>query len=73
MLSTAFHTQTDGRVEHTIHTFEYMLRAYVIDFSGSWDDHLPLIEVSHNNNYHSSIGMAPFDTLHGRRYRSPVG
>ena len=50
-----------------------MLRAYVIDFKGSWDDHLPLIEFSYNNSYHSSIGMKPFEALYRRRCRSPVG
>ena len=72
-LSTAFHPQTDGQAERTIQTLEDMLRACVIDFRGNWDDHLPLIEFSCNNNYHSSIGMTPFDSLYGRRCRSPVG
>ena len=50
-----------------------MLRECVIDFKGSWDDHLPLIEFSCNTSYHSSIGMTPFEALYGRRCRSPVG
>ncbi|KAH0671214.1 hypothetical protein KY285_025427 [Solanum tuberosum] len=54
-LSTTFHPQTDGQVEHTIQTLEDILRACVIDFKGNWDDHLPLIEFAHNNSYHSSI------------------
>ncbi|GKB09269.1 putative reverse transcriptase domain-containing protein [Tanacetum coccineum] len=33
-------TYTDGQSEHTIQTLEDMLRAYVIDFGGSWDVHL---------------------------------
>ena len=45
----------------------------MIDFKGSWDDHMPLIEFSYNNSYHSRIGMALFETLYGRRCRSPVG
>ena len=45
----------------------------MIDIRDSWDDHLPLIEFSYNNSYHSSIGMAPFEALYGRRCRSPVG
>ena len=65
MLSTAFHPQTDGQTERTIHTLEDMLRACVIDFRGSWDDHLPLIEFSYNNIYNSSIAMAPFEALYG--------
>ena len=72
-LSTAFHPQTDGQAERTIQTLEDMLRACVLELKGSWDDHLPLIEFAYNNSYHSSIGMAPFEALYGRRCRSPVG
>ncbi|WMV31865.1 hypothetical protein MTR67_025250 [Solanum verrucosum] len=72
-LSTAFHPQTDGQAERTIQTLEDMLRACVIDFKGSWDDHLPLIEFAYNNSYHSSIQMAPYEALYGRRCRSPIG
>ncbi|KAJ0852299.1 putative nucleotidyltransferase, Ribonuclease H [Helianthus annuus] len=71
-LSTAYHPQTDGQSERTIQTLEDMLRACVIDFGGSWDSHLPLIEFSYNNSYHSSINMAPFEALYGRKCRSPV-
>ena len=44
-----------------------MLWAYVIDFGGQWDQFLPLAEFSYNNSYHSSIGVAPFEALYGRR------
>ena len=49
-----------------------MLRAYVLEFRGSWDDHLPLIEFSYNNSYHTSIQCAPFEALYGRKCRSPL-
>ena len=62
-LSTAFHPQTDGQAEKTIHTLEDMLRACVLEFQGSWDDQLPLIEFAYNNSYNSSIEMAPFEAL----------
>ncbi|KAH0689166.1 hypothetical protein KY289_016524 [Solanum tuberosum] len=45
----------------------------IISDRGSWDDHLPLIELAYNNNYHSSIQMAPYEALYGRRCRSLVG
>ncbi|GJX55317.1 putative reverse transcriptase domain-containing protein [Tanacetum coccineum] len=48
-MSTAYHPQTDGQSERTIQTLEDMLRACVMDFGGSWDTHLPLIEFSYNN------------------------
>ena len=49
-----------------------MLRACVIDFGKSWDTHLPLVEFSYNNSYHSSIKVAPFEALYGRKCRSPL-
>ncbi|KAI3744715.1 hypothetical protein L1987_57806 [Smallanthus sonchifolius] len=71
-LSTAYHPQTDGQTERTIQTLEDMLRACVIDFGGNWNSHLPLIEFSYNNSYHTSINMAPFEALYGRKCRSPI-
>ncbi|GJS82091.1 putative reverse transcriptase domain-containing protein, partial [Tanacetum coccineum] len=38
----------------------------------SWDRHLPLVEFSYNNSYHTSIKVAPFEALYGRKCRSPV-
>ncbi|GJY80439.1 putative reverse transcriptase domain-containing protein [Tanacetum coccineum] len=49
-----------------------MLRAYVLDFGGSWDVHLPLVEFLYNNSYHSSMRCALFEALYGRKYRSPI-
>lgn len=49
-----------------------MLRVCAIDFEGSWDEHLPLVEFSYNNSYHSSIGMPPYEALYGRKCRSPI-
>ncbi|GJW58821.1 putative reverse transcriptase domain-containing protein [Tanacetum coccineum] len=65
-LSTAYHPQTDRQSERTIQTFEDMLRACVIDFSGSWDVHLPLAEFSYDNSYHSSIRCALFEALYDK-------
>ncbi|XP_070036472.1 uncharacterized protein [Nicotiana tomentosiformis] len=64
---------TDGQIERTIYMLEDMLLAYVLDFKGSWDDHLPLIEFAYNSNFHESIYMALFEALYGRICRSPIG
>ncbi|GJW71897.1 putative reverse transcriptase domain-containing protein [Tanacetum coccineum] len=71
-MSMAYHTQTDGRSERTIQTLKDMLRACVLDFGGSWDVHLLLVEFSYNNSYHSSVRCAPFEALYGRKCRSPI-
>ena len=70
--STAYHPQTDGQSERTIHILENMLRACVLDFKRSWERQLPLIEFAYNNSYQASIEMAPFEALYGRPCRSPV-
>ncbi|GJT53323.1 putative reverse transcriptase domain-containing protein [Tanacetum coccineum] len=58
--------------ECTIQTLEDTIRAWVIDFVGSWDIHLPLAEFSYNNSYHSSIRCASFEALYGRKCVTPV-
>nr|GEY99983.1 putative reverse transcriptase domain-containing protein [Tanacetum cinerariifolium] len=70
-ISTAYHLETDGQSERTIHTLEDMLRACVMDFCSGWDKHLPLAEFSYNNSYHTSIKAAPFEALYGRKCRLP--
>ncbi|GJR12274.1 putative reverse transcriptase domain-containing protein [Tanacetum coccineum] len=71
-MSSAYHPQTNGQSERTIQTLEDMLRACILDFEGSWDVHLPLVEFSYNNNYHSSVRCAPFEALYGRKCHSPI-
>ncbi|XP_070010249.1 uncharacterized protein [Nicotiana sylvestris] len=50
-----------------------MLQVCVIDFGGLWDQFLPLAESDNNNNYQSSIQMAPYEALYGRWCCSLVG
>ncbi|GJY55203.1 putative reverse transcriptase domain-containing protein [Tanacetum coccineum] len=71
-MSMAYHPQTDGQSERTIKTLEDMLRTYVLDFGKGWDKHLPLVEFSYNNSYHTSIKAAPFEALYGCKCRSPI-
>ncbi|GKF93505.1 putative reverse transcriptase domain-containing protein, partial [Tanacetum coccineum] len=71
-MSTAYHPQTDGQSKRTIQTLGDMLRACVMDFGKGWDRHLPLVEFSYNNNYHTSIKVAPFEALYGRKCRSLI-
>jgi len=41
-----------------------MLRASVLNFQGSWEDHLSLVEFVYTNSYHSMIGMATNEALY---------
>ncbi|KAG8485640.1 hypothetical protein CXB51_018871 [Gossypium anomalum] len=61
--STAFHPQKDGQSERMIQILEDMLRCCVLEFQGSWEKYLPLVEFSYNNSYQSSLKMAPYEAL----------
>ena len=37
-----------------------------MEFKGSWDTHLALMEFTYNNSYKASIKMAPLEALYGR-------
>ena len=44
----------------------------MLEFKGSWDKHLPLMEFAYNNSYQSSIEMVPYEALYGRKSRTPI-
>ncbi|KAA3461275.1 DNA/RNA polymerases superfamily protein [Gossypium australe] len=70
--STAFHPQTDGQSEQIIQILEDMLRCCILEFNGTWEQYLPLIEFAYNNSFQSSIKMAPYEALYGRKCRTPL-
>ncbi|KAA0065812.1 ty3-gypsy retrotransposon protein [Cucumis melo var. makuwa] len=70
--STTFHPQTDGQIERLNKVLEDMLRACALEFPGSWDSHLHLMEFAYNNSFQATIGMTPFETLYAKCCRSPV-
>ena len=49
-----------------------MLRACALKYGKSWDKSLPYAEFSYNNSYQTSLKMAPFEALYGRRCRTPL-
>ncbi|GJR70089.1 putative reverse transcriptase domain-containing protein [Tanacetum coccineum] len=71
-MSTAYNPQIDSQSECMIQTLKDMLRACVLNIRGSWDVHLPLVELSYNNSYHSSVRCVPFEALYGRKCRSLI-
>ena len=43
-----------------------------MEFQGSWDKLLPLIEFSYNGSYQLSIGISPYESLYGRKCWTPL-
>jgi len=48
-------------MESTTQSLEDLLRSCVLKQGVSWVKCLPGIEFTNNNNFHSSIGMTPFE------------
>ena len=44
----------------------------MLEFKGSWHRYLPLMEFAYNNSYQSSIEMAPYEALYGRKCKTPL-
>ncbi|GJU43965.1 putative reverse transcriptase domain-containing protein [Tanacetum coccineum] len=76
ILCTAYHTEVAGHGQTD---------AYYSDVGRIWlraccswilvheeGCHLPLVEFSYNNSYHTSIKCAPFEALYRQKCRSPV-
>jgi len=59
--SMAYHPQTDGQTERVSQVLEDLLRMYVMDHPGKWEDYLHFIEFSYNNHYQASAKMSPFE------------
>jgi transposase InsO family protein len=70
--SSAYHPQMDGQIEWVNQILEDMLRACVMEYTGSWDKNLSWAEFSYNSSYQESLKMAPFEALYGWQCRTPL-
>ena len=70
--STTYHPQTNAKTERVNHVLEEMLRMYVMDKPGKWEDYLHLVEFAYNNNFQFSAGMSPFEILYGLKCNTPI-
>ena len=49
-----------------------MLRCCILEFQGSWEKFLPLVEFAYNNSFQSSLKITPYEALYGRKCRMPL-
>ena len=70
--STAYHPQTDGQTEVVNRSLGNLLRCLVGDSNRNWDSILPTAQFAYNSSVNRSIGMSPFEVVHGFKPRKPV-
>jgi hypothetical protein len=51
---------------------EDMLRACMLKYGSDWEKSLTHAKFSYNNIYQASLKMSPFETLYGRKCRTPL-
>jgi len=59
-LSTAYHPETDGQMEHVNQILEQYLRVYINYQQDDWVNLLPLAEFTYNNTSQSATMVTPF-------------
>ena len=60
-------------MERTVHILEDILRSCIINLPGNEEKQMLLVDFDYNNSFDTSILMAPYEALYGRRCRSPIG
>jgi hypothetical protein len=70
--SKTYNPEFDGQTERVNRVIEDILRMYLMDKPSRWEDYLHLVEFAHNNGYHASLKMSPFEALYGRKCNTPV-
>ena len=61
LMSTLFHPQTDGHLEHVIRSIGQILRSTVSSEQNDWVPRTPLVEFALNSSINSSSGFTPFE------------
>ena len=71
-MSTAYHPQTDGQTERSNRTIQTMLRMYVTERKGSWEDWLQITAAAYNSTVHESTGKTPAEMNYPGRSIDPL-
>ena len=69
--STAYHPQTDGKMERANRIIVQMLQTTLEDDT-TWDEQLALVEHTYNSTVQALTGYTPFYLIYGRDVLSPV-
>ena len=62
----------DGQTERVNQVLEDMLRMYVKEHPGKWEDYLHLVDFSYKNHYQASTRYSPFEILYGKKCNTPI-
>lgn len=64
-MSSAYHPQTDGQIEHVNQCLEVFLRCFTHASPSKWASWLYLAKFWYNSSFHSAINRSPFEVVYG--------
>ena len=67
-----YHPQTDGQTERTNRTIQTLLRMYVTERKGDWEDWLQMAAAAYNSTVHESTGKTPAEMNYPGRSIDPL-
>jgi len=70
--STAYHLQIDRQTKRVNQILEDMIRMYVMDKPGKWEEYLHLVEFAYNNHFQDLAKLSPFEILYGWKCNTPI-
>lgn len=70
--TTAYHPQTNGRIERFWGTLKSMLAMYVSEDRDNWDEVLGIVTYAYNSSPRTSTGFSPCELLFGISPRLPI-
>jgi hypothetical protein len=63
-LSTAYHTQTDGKLNLSISVWKHICDVLYPNRKNQWAQWLPLVEWWYNTSYQTATHMNPFEAIY---------
>ena len=72
-ISSSTHPQTDDQSETMNKCIELHLRCLTFEYPKSWYKAMPWAELWYNSSFHTSVGISPFQIVHGRPPPSLTG
>ena len=68
----SYNPETNRHMKIVNQMLKDMFHMYVMDKPTKWEYYLHLVEFAYKNGQQASLGMSPYEALHGRRCRTPV-
>lgn len=72
VVSSAYHPQSQGAIEHYHQTLKTMIKTYCVSCTAYWDMAMPFLLFAIRDAVSESTGFSPFELVYGHKVRGPL-